>query len=68
MNTEEQTTENQGIESFIQFFEKHKNNAIAFGIALIVFLEVSITTTMCILLNKRWRLQIAFLWQNDTLV
>ena len=36
MNTEEQTTENQGIESFIQFFEKHKNNAIAVGIALIV--------------------------------
>ena len=36
MNTEEQTTENQGIESFIQFFEKHKNNAIGVGIALIV--------------------------------
>ena len=36
MNTEEQTTENQGIESFVQFFEKHKNNAIAIGIALIV--------------------------------
>ena len=29
MNTEEQTTKNKGIESFVQFFEKHKNNAIA---------------------------------------
>ena len=36
MNTEEQTTENQGIELFVQFFEKHKNNAIAAGIALII--------------------------------
>ena len=36
MNTEEQTTENKGIESFVQFFEKHKNNAIAAGVALII--------------------------------
>ena len=36
MNTEEQTTENQGIESLIQFFEKHKKNAITAGIAMIV--------------------------------
>ena len=36
MNTEEQTTENQGIELFVQFFEKHKNNAIAAGIVLII--------------------------------
>tara|TARA_B100001059_G_scaffold69277_2_gene66350 strand:- start:730 stop:1401 length:672 start_codon:yes stop_codon:yes gene_type:complete len=36
MNTEEQTTENKGIESLIQFFEKHKKNAITAGIAMIV--------------------------------
>ena len=35
MNTEEQTTENKGIESLIQFFEKHKKNAITAGIAMI---------------------------------
>ena len=37
MNTEEQTTENKGIESLIQFFEKHKKNAITAGIAMIYF-------------------------------
>ena len=36
MNTEEQTTENKGIESLIQFFEKHKKNAITAGIAMII--------------------------------
>ena len=36
MNTEEQTTENKGIESLVQFFEKHKKNAITAGIAMIV--------------------------------
>ena len=40
MNTEEQTTENQGIESLIQFFEKHKKNAITAGIAMIVLAGV----------------------------
>ena len=36
MNTEEQTTENKGIESLIQIFKKNKKNAITAGIAMIV--------------------------------
>ena len=36
MNTEEQTPENKGIEAFLHFFEKNKNNVILVGIALII--------------------------------